>query len=89
MVSSNGEMRTRPTAQISHMKKTAKYPGLPPVTAQEAAEAVDKSQVIFLRVTSREKEAVKQAATALRLSVTEYLLRCHGLVAEKLGKRSK
>jgi uncharacterized protein (DUF1778 family) len=71
------------------MKRTAKDPELPPVTAQEALEAVEKSEVIFLRVTSPEKDAVKRAAAALRLSVSEYLLRCHGLVAEKLGKRSK
>lgn len=69
------------------MKKIPEETKLPTVTSQEAAAAVQKPEVIFLRVTSREKESVKQAATALRLSVTEYLMRCHGLVAEKLNQQ--
>jgi uncharacterized protein (DUF1778 family) len=71
------------------MKKHPEAAKLPAVTAQEAAAAVRKQEVIFLRVTAREKEAIKQAAMALRLSITEYLLRCHGLVAEKLNQRGK
>jgi hypothetical protein len=71
------------------MKKAPEETKLPTVTPQEATEAVQKPEVTFLRVTSRAKESVKQAATALRLSVTEYLMRCHGLVAEKMAEHRK
>lgn len=46
-------------------------------------------EVIFLRVAASEKEAIESTANAVDLSVTDYLLRCHEVVAEKLAERKK
>ena len=56
------------------------------VTSAEAHAALPKTQTIQLRLSDREKEAVKAAATACGRSVSEYLLECHRLVADKLPK---
>jgi len=58
---------------------------IPTVTPEEVAAAVEKSEVIYLRVTPNEKEAVKMAAKTLRLTATEYLLKCHELVSGKIA----
>ena len=62
---------------------------LPSVTPEEVLAAAEKSEVIYLRLTPNEKEAVKVAAKALRLTATEYLLKCHELVSSKIPTESK
>jgi len=57
------------------------------VTRAEVSAALPKTQTIQLRLSATEKEAVKAAATACGRSVSEYLLECHRLVADKLAKR--
>lgn len=56
------------------------------VTSAEVRAALPKSETIQLRLSTTEKEAVKAAATACGRSVSEYLLECHRLVADKLPK---
>jgi uncharacterized protein (DUF1778 family) len=65
----------------------SKKPAKPVVlTSAEVSAALPKTQTIQLRLSDREKEAVKAAATACGRSVSEYLLECHRLVADKLVK---
>jgi len=66
------------------MKKKQTPASFPTVTKQEVAQEVEKSEVIYLRVTQAEKEAVKEAASTLKMTATEYLLKCHEVVARKL-----
>lgn len=89
MVSGNREVRSRPPTETCCMKKSTDTPHMPSVTSKEVSESVDSSKVIFLRVSPQDHKAVKAAASTLRLTVTEYLLRCHALVAAKLEERSK
>jgi uncharacterized protein (DUF1778 family) len=56
------------------------------VSSAEVQATLPKTQTIQLRLSDREKEAVKAAATACGRSVSEYLLECHRLVADKLSK---
>jgi uncharacterized protein (DUF1778 family) len=56
------------------------------VTTAEVHAALPKTQTIQLRLSDREKDAVKAAASACGRSVSEYLLECHRLVADKLPK---
>lgn len=56
------------------------------VTRAEVSAALPKSQTVQLRLAPKEKEAIKAAATACGRSVSEYLLECHRLVADKLTK---
>jgi len=56
------------------------------VTSAEVSAALPKSQTVQLRLAPKEKEAIKAAASACGRSVSEYLLECHRLVADKLAK---
>jgi len=56
------------------------------VTRAEVSAALPKSQTVQLRLAPKEKEAIKAAASACGRSVSEYLLECHRLVADKLAK---
>jgi uncharacterized protein (DUF1778 family) len=45
-----------------------------------------KTETIQLRLSVNEKKAVKAAASTCGRTVTEYLLECHRMVADKLPK---
>lgn len=57
-----------------------------PVTSAEVHDALPKTQTIQLRLSVTEKKAVKAAASGCGRTVSEYLLECHRLVADKLPK---
>lgn len=48
-----------------------------------------EKEVIFLRVAGSEKNEIEASAKAVDLNVTEYLLRCHEVVSEKLKERER
>lgn len=56
----------------------------PEPTLGEIQATLPKSETIHLRVTKVEKSAIRATAEALRLSITEYLLKCHIVVEKKL-----
>jgi hypothetical protein len=67
------------------MKRKA-APAIPEPTLQEIHATLPKSETVHLRVTKVEKAEIRSTATALRLSITEYLVKCHELIASKLRK---
>lgn len=71
------------------MKKKPHSNLSPEVTKEEVEKIVQKTPVIFLRVSATQKDSVKEAAEALGLSVTDYLLRCHELVSSKIPTQKK
>ena len=67
------------------MKRKAKA-ALPEPTLLEIQATLPKSETIHLRVTKAEKAAIRAAAGSLHLSITEYLLKCHTVVAAKFHR---
>jgi len=59
---------------------------IPEPTLAEIQKTLPKSETIHLRVTINEKAEVAATATSMHLSMTEYLLKCHAVVAGKLRK---
>ena len=46
--------------------------------------ALVKSNGIFIRVTENDKKSVKETASSLRLSVSEYIIKIHYLIKDQL-----
>ena len=46
--------------------------------------ALVKSDAIYIRVTAADKESIKQTASSLRLSVSDYLTSLHQLVKDSI-----
>jgi uncharacterized protein (DUF1778 family) len=67
------------------MRRKSK-PAIPEPSLAEVQATLPKSETIHLRVTKAEKTAIRATAGALRLSITEYLLKCHAIVAGKIGR---
>lgn len=61
--------------------------GLPKPSLEEIQATLPKSETIHLRVTKAEKSAIREMSGALRLSITEYLLKCHAVVVGKLSRK--
>ncbi|MCX6952516.1 MAG: hypothetical protein NTV51_10170 [Verrucomicrobia bacterium] len=68
------------------MKKTKDSPILPSVTKEEVQRQLPKTKAILLRLTEDDKEAIDAAAKSVHLTATEYLVRCHELISEKLPR---
>jgi uncharacterized protein (DUF1778 family) len=60
--------------------------GVPEPSLAEIQATLPKSETIHLRVTKAEKAAIRAAAGSLHLSITEYLLKCHTVVAAKFHR---
>jgi len=61
----------------------------PEVTKQEA-EGIKKppsNKTIQVRMTTEEKNDIEEAAEMVNLTLTEYLLKCHAVIAAKLRAR--
>jgi hypothetical protein len=65
------------------MRARSKAP-IPEPSLEEIHATLPKSETIHLRVTKEEKNTIREMSGALRLSITEYLLKCHAVVAGKL-----
>ena len=59
---------------------------IPEPSLEEIQTTLPKSETIHLRVTKVEKREIRATATALRLSITEYLLKCHAVISARLRK---
>ena len=57
---------------------------LPSVSKKRVQAELVKSETVQIRVSPNDKAAMKKAAGLCRLSVSEYLIRCHKLVSERL-----
>lgn len=58
----------------------------PEPSKEEVVNRMIKSDTIHLRVTKAEKELIRETATGLNLSITDYLKKCHEVVSETLKK---
>jgi len=67
---------------MRHKSKTA----IPEPSLAEIQATLPKSETVHLRVTKAEKAAIRATAGAVRLSITDYLLRCHAVVAAKMNR---
>ncbi|MEI6569791.1 MAG: DUF1778 domain-containing protein [Verrucomicrobiota bacterium] len=67
------------------MKKTAK--ALPTVSAGEVANQFPKTEVIMVRTTVADKEAINSAAKSVHLTTTEFMVKSALMVAGKLAKK--
>ena len=59
----------------------------PQPTAEEVKARVLKSDTIQLRLTKVEKDEIRRVASRLSLSITDYILKCHEVVAAKLEEK--
>jgi uncharacterized protein (DUF1778 family) len=57
-----------------------------PTVSKAEVDSLPKSEAVLLRLTKQDKAAIVAAASALKLTVTEYLTKSALLVAEKVGK---
>jgi hypothetical protein len=60
----------------------------PQPTSDEIKARVLKTETIQLRLTKIEKDEIRRVASRLSLSITDYILKCHEVVAEKLPEIS-
>ncbi len=67
------------------MKRKPKA-AIPEPSSEEIQAALPKSETIHLRVTKDEKSSIRATSGALRLSITEYLLKCHAVVEGKISR---
>lgn len=54
------------------------------LTKKEVERKIPKTETIQLRVSKADKESIKKTAQKNGLTTTDYLIRCHYLVSEKL-----
>lgn len=57
---------------------------LPTVSKEEVQMTFPKTEAILLRLSVKDKTAITNAAKSLHLTATEYLVKCHAVVAAKL-----
>jgi len=68
--------------------QTKPHKPLPSVSQYEIEETLTKAVTINLRLSVKEKDRVKRTAQAFGLNVSQYLLKCHELVADKEENRT-
>ena len=59
----------------------------PQPTSDEVKARVLKTETIQLRLTKIEKDEIRRVASRLSLSITDYILKCHEVVAAKLEEK--
>jgi uncharacterized protein (DUF1778 family) len=59
---------------------------MPSVSKEEVHRKMPKSEALLLRLTLEDKDAIATAASALHLTVTEFLTKSALMVASKVGK---
>jgi uncharacterized protein (DUF1778 family) len=67
------------------MKKKTDSPELPTISKEEIQKQFPKTEAILLRLSVQDKQAITDAAKSLHLTATEYLVKCHAVVAAKLA----
>ena len=61
-------------------------PGLPSPTVEAVDRSLRKTETLNLRLTPTEKEGLRVAASSVGMSISEYVLKCHEVVAEALKR---
>ena len=57
------------------------------ITAKDLQGSGAKTEFLQFRVSKSEKDSVQSTAAALGLQVSEYIMKLHELVSEKLNKK--
>ena len=57
-----------------------------PAVSKAEVDSLPKSEAVLLRLTKQDKGTIVDAASALKLTVTEFLTKSALMVAEKVGK---
>lgn len=71
-------------AGLSHLKQLVRD-----IPADRLALVLEKSKRININVTPHEHEEIHATAESFGLSVTDYLLRMHDLISERLREESR
>ncbi len=69
------------------MKTSKKSVALPVIAEAEIQRSLPKTEAILLRLSVSDKEAITTTAKSLHLTATEYLVKCHQLVSEKVRRK--
>ena len=59
---------------------------LPTVSREEVRTHFPKTEAILLRLSVADKESIAGTAKTLHLTATEYLVKCHEIVAGKIPR---
>ena len=59
----------------------------PQPTSDEVKARVLRTETIQLRLTKIEKDEIRRVASRLSLSIKDYILKCHEVVAAKLEEK--
>lgn len=79
MASGNRQANHRKAAQARRMK-----PALPTPSVEAVDRSMRKTETLSFRLTPLEKDGVRAAASSVGMSISEYLVKCHEVVAEVL-----
>lgn len=60
---------------------------LPAISSAAIQRSLPKTEAILLRLSVADKEAITATAKSLHLTATEYLVKCHQLVSEKVRRK--
>ena len=66
------------------MKRKSNSTKLPTITKEEVQQRFPKTEAILLRLSVDDKKSITDAAKSLHLTATEYLVKCHEVIAAKL-----
>jgi hypothetical protein len=79
MASGNGQANRRKAAKARRVKAS-----LPSPTVEAVNRSLRKTETLNLRLTPTEKEGLRAAASSVGMSISEYMVKCHEVVAEVL-----
>jgi hypothetical protein len=67
--------------------KAGRITELPVPPKGEVDRVLRKSETLSFRLTKAEKEGLRAAASSVSMSISEYMLKCHEVVAAQLDRR--
>lgn len=79
MASGNRQANPRKAAEARRVK-----PALPVPSVDAVNRSLRKTETLNLRLTLIEKDGLRAAASSVGMSISEYVLKCHEVVAEVL-----
>lgn len=81
MASGNRQANPRKAAKAGGVSS-----GLPVPSKATVARILRKTETLSFRLTPEEKGGLRSAASSLRMSISEYVVKCHEAVAKQLSR---